>query len=86
MWLFTIIPIKAICNLVENIILLNSLHYAKSSITGVFSRSFPVSGERFSMLGGPSGSVVPPGTPSIENGAHGTKKLMLKTEVSEHFL
>ena len=28
---------------------------------------------------------VPPGLPIIENGAHGTEKLLLKTEVSEDF-
>ena len=28
---------------------------------------------------------VAPGTPSIENGAHGTEKLLLKTHVSENF-
>ena len=29
--------------------------------------------------------LVPPGLPSIENGTHGTKKLLLKTQVSEDF-
>ena len=38
----------------------------------------------FSMLGGPGGTV-PPGLPSNENGAHGTEKLLLKTQVSEDF-
>jgi hypothetical protein len=28
---------------------------------------------------------VPPGLPSIENDAHGTKKFLLKTQVSEEF-
>ena len=27
----------------------------------------------------------PPGPPSIENGAHGTEKLLLKFQVSEYF-
>ena len=27
----------------------------------------------------------PPGSQSIENGAHGTKKILLKTQVSEDF-
>ena len=28
---------------------------------------------------------VPPGPPSIDNGAHGSEKLLLKTQVSEDF-
>ena len=28
---------------------------------------------------------VPPGPPGFENGAHGTEKLLLKTQVSESF-
>ena len=30
-------------------------------------------------------AVVPPGLPSIDNGAHVTGKLVLKTQVSEDF-
>ena len=29
--------------------------------------------------------VPPPGPPSIENGAHGTEKPLLKTQISEPF-
>ena len=29
---------------------------------------------------------IPLGPPSIENGAHGTEKLLLKTQVSEDFV
>jgi hypothetical protein len=29
--------------------------------------------------------VVPPGPSSIENGAHGIEKILLKTQVSEDF-
>ena len=36
------------------------------------------------MLGDPSGTV-PPGPPSIENGAHDTKKLVLKVQESVDF-
>ena len=37
------------------------------------------------MLGGPAGTG-PPEPASIENGAHGTEKLLLKTQVSEDFV
>jgi hypothetical protein len=36
------------------------------------------------MLDG-SGGTGTPGPPSIENGAHSTEKLLLKTQVSEDF-
>ena len=32
-----------------------------------------------------SSQPVPPGLPSMETGAYGTEKLLLKTQVSEHF-
>ena len=51
-------------------VLLDALHYAKSSINRLFSRSFSVPCTQFSLE-----------PPSIENGAHDTKKLLLKTEV-----
>ena len=43
----------------------------------LFSRSFFVPCAPFSTLGG-SGRTVPAGPTSIENGAHGTEKLLLK--------
>ena len=49
--------------------LLHYFNYAKSSFTWVFSRRFSVSCAPLSMHGG--------------TGAHGTKKLLLKTQVSE---
>ena len=66
------------------IILLDSLHYAKASLTWIFSRSFSMPCVSFSMLGG-SSRTVPPGPPSIENGAHGIEKLLLKIQISEDF-
>ena len=51
--------------------LLDSLHYTKSSLTWAFSRSILVS------------CTMRP--PSIENGAHDTEKFLLKTQVSEDF-
>ena len=38
----------------------------------------------FSVLGGPGGNAVL--MPNIENDAHGTEKLLLKTQVSEKVL
>ena len=37
------------------------------------------------MLGSPGGTVVVLVLPSIDNGANGTKKFLLTTEVSENF-
>ena len=76
-------------------ILLDSVHYAKSSLTSIFSRSFAVSCVQLSILGGPGrtkvrfpvhrGKRIPPGPPSIDNGAHGIKKLLLNTQVINDF-
>ena len=41
---------------IKNIIILDWLHYGKSSATSVFSTSFSVLCAPFSMLGGPSGT------------------------------
>ena len=58
-------------------------------LTLVFSRSFSIPCESFSMLDGPGGTdcnvPVRSSTPvpsSIENDAHGIEKLLLKTQVS----
>ena len=61
-------------------ILIDSLHYAKSSLTWVLSRSFLVPCVQLSMLGGL------PGPSSIGNGAYGTEKLLLNTQVSVDFV
>ena len=59
--------------------LLNSLHYVKSSFTWVFSRSFSVS---YTPL---SPQWVPLGLSSIGNVAYDTKKLLLETQGSKDF-
>ena len=54
--------------------LLDSLHYVKSSFNKVFRISFSVPCEPFSMIG----------SPGIENGAHGTENI-LKTQARGEF-
>jgi hypothetical protein len=58
---------------------MDSLHYAKASLTSVFRGNFSVSCAPLSILASPSGTAPEP--PSIDNGVHGTEKLLLKTQV-----
>ena len=63
--------------------LLYSLHSAKSSVTLVFSRNFSVQSAPLSVLGTPIRTQLL--LQGVDNGAQCTKNLQLNTYVSEDF-